>query len=117
MSISGSVYANTMPVMLRDKIVEQYEAFIKVHITENQIFVPPFVTTNLLKSADIAEKKDWKISITNNTTWRAYQKVVKEFRNDILPLWKSLIRIVGKGSDGSIKVPSGMALVELLDKF
>ena len=99
-SISGSVYANAKHAMLRDKIVEQYEAFIKVHITENQIFVPPFVTTNLLKSADIAEKKDWKISITNNTTWRAYQKVVKEFRNDILPLWESLIRIVGKGADG-----------------
>ena len=59
-SISGNVSANTMQVMLRDKIVEQYEAFIKVHITENQIFVPPFVTTNLLKSADIAEKKDGK---------------------------------------------------------
>ena len=42
---------------------------------------------------------------------------MKEFRNDILPLWESLIRIVGKGADGSIKVPSGKALVEPLDKF
>ena len=81
-------------------------------MTENQIFVPPFVTTNLLKSADIAEKKDCKTSITNDTTWRAYPKVVKELTNDILPLWE--IRILGKGAD---EVPSGKALVELLDKF
>ena len=46
-STSGSVNANTMHVMLRDKIVEQYEAFIKVHMTESQIFVPSFVMTNL----------------------------------------------------------------------
>ena len=43
-SISGSVHANTNHIMLRDKIVGQYEAFTKVHMTENQIFVPPFVT-------------------------------------------------------------------------
>ena len=83
----------------------------------NGIPVLPYVTTNLLKSADIFEKTEWKISTTTDTTWRSYQLEVKDLRNNILPLWDALVKLVGKGADGSLKVPSGKALIELLDKF
>ena len=69
----------------------------------NGIPVLPYVTTNLLKSADIFEKTEWKISTTTDTTWRSYQLEVKDLRNNILPLWDALVKLVGKGADGSIK--------------
>ena len=42
---------------------------------------------------------------------------MKDLRNNILPLWDALVKLVGKGADGSLKIPSGKALIELLDKF
>ena len=42
---------------------------------------------------------------------------MKDLRNNNLPLWDAPVKLVGKGADGSLKVPSGKALIELLDKF
>ena len=116
-SLSGPMHSKTKQVLLRDKIFEQSKAFINTQMIANGIPVLPYVTTNLLKSADIFEKTEWKISTTTDTTWRSYQLEVKDLRNNILPLWDALVKLVGKGADGSLKVPSGKALVELLDKF
>ena len=37
----------------------------------------------LLRRADIAQKKDWKIVTDSGTTWRSYQNEVKDFRNKV----------------------------------
>ena len=63
----------------------------KVYIAENLIFVPPFATMYLLKSAAIGQKKVQKIPNTNDETWRAYQcSAMHPFR-----LTKPMIRICG----------------------
>ena len=86
-SLSGPMHSKTKQVLLRDKISEQSKAFISTQMIANGIPVLPYVTTNLLKSADIFEKTEWKISTTTDTTWRSYQLEVKDLRNNILPLW------------------------------
>ena len=87
-SIAGSMHAVVKHRLLRDKIMEQSEAFVKTYTSDKRIPLPTYVTCNLLRSADIAQKKDCKIAIDSDTTWRSYQNEVKEFRNKVLPLWK-----------------------------
>ena len=70
--------------LLRDKIMEQSAAFVSTYMTEYGIIVPSFVTCNLLRSADLAGKKEWKITTDSDTTWRAYQSEVKDIRNQII---------------------------------
>ena len=74
-SQSGSMHALTKFSLLRDKILEQADAFIKTHIAGNGVPTQLFVTTKLLRSADISMKKEWKISTTAETTWRSYMNV------------------------------------------
>ena len=61
-SLSGPMHSKTKQVLLRDKIFEQSKAFISTQMIANGIPVLPYVTTNLLKSANIFEKTEWKIS-------------------------------------------------------
>ena len=51
-SLSGPMHSKTKQVLLRDKIFEQSKAFISTQMIANGIPVLPYVTTNLLKSAD-----------------------------------------------------------------
>ena len=92
-------------------MMEQSAAFVSTYTTEYGIIVPSFVTCNLLRSADLAGKKEWKITTDSDTTWRAYQSEVKDIRKKIIPLWDALVRLTGES------VPLGKALIELLDKF
>ena len=64
--------------------MEQSAAFVSTYMTEYGIIVPSFVTCNLLRSADLAGKKEWKITTDSDTTWRAYQSEVKDIRNKII---------------------------------
>ena len=77
-SIAGSMHAVVKHRLLRDKIMEQSEAFVKTYTSDKRIPLPTYVTCNLLRSADIAQKKDWKIAIDSETTWRSYQNEVKD---------------------------------------
>ena len=101
-SLSGPMHSQKKQVLLRDKIFEQSKAYISTQMIANGIPVLPYVTTNLLKSADIFEKTEWKISTTTDTTWRSYQLEVKDLRNNILPLWDALVKLVDKGDRKSV---------------
>ena len=64
--------------------MEQSAAFVSTYMTEYVIIVPSFVTYNLLRSVDLAGKKEWKITTDSDTTWRAYQSEMKDIRNKII---------------------------------
>ena len=104
-------------VKLREKVREQATAFIEKYVEGNNYPVPPYLTTNLLLSSDMFQKKEWKISHTTDTTWRSYQGEVKEMRNNVLPLWDSVVKLSERSANGSVKIPSGKSLEELLDKL
>ena len=76
-----------------NKIMEQSEAFVKTYMSEKKLLPPTYVTCSLLRRADIAQKKDWKIVTDSGTTWRSYQNEVKDFITNPIYLIDMSLRI------------------------
>ena len=116
-ALSGSMHSDQKFKLLRDKVLLQAEHLIQSHLVENGIKVSSNVSTRVIQYQDLALATEWKLSGTTETAWKLYMSDVADMRNHINQLYENLLIIVGKSKDGHIKVPSGKALIELLDTF
>ena len=60
----------------------------------------------------------WVLNVGSESAWKRAQEDVRIMRNELSPLWKKFLSQYSAGKGGVLgKVPSGTALVELLDKW
>ena len=103
---------------LSEKAQEQTLNFMTFNFSGVQN-IPAWCTDAFVAKKDLkADCGPWVLNVNSESAWKRAQEDVRIMRNELSPLWIKFLSQHSAGKGGVLgKVPSGTALVELLDKW
>ena len=104
--------------MLSELSVEQSENFI-THNFEGVKGIPSWCNNSFVSEKDLkADGGMWIVNKKSGSGWKGVQDDVRVMRNELAPLWVKFLAQHSAGKGGILnKIPSGTALIELLEKW
>ena len=104
--------------MLSELSVEQSENFI-THNFEGVKGIPSWCNNSFVSKKDLkADGGKWIVNKKRESGWKRVQDDVRVMRNELAPLWMKFLAQHNAGKGGILnKIPSGTALIELLEKW